>query len=228
MDEQDKELKANKEEEAAAGQQEQEQAGKPATPSDNETEEAHAVADEAAAQSGEAGVAHTTEPQTADEVCLPEHDVNKLTDVITQKNAIIEAYTARLVRLQADFENYRRRTQKEKEELATVVTENVLRDFLPVLDNFQRALETKGDTAASSLATGVSMIYRQMMGIMEKHGVSVIKAEGEIFDPKLHEAVMRVSDADKPDGLIIEELQRGYQYRGATIRPSMVKVVVNN
>lgn len=167
-------------------------------------------------------------PPVGEDVCLPENDVNKLVDLLAQKNAIIEAYTARLMRLQADFENYRRRTQKEKDDLAAVVTEKVLRDFLPVLDNLQRALQAQEKaTAADSLSAGVTMIYRQLMSILEKHGVSVIKAVGEMFDPNLHEAVMRVTDASKPDGLIVEELQTGYLYRGTALRPSMVKVVAN-
>ena len=222
MKEQDKDLAPNSDKKTAPLEQEEKE--KTAAPSDNGRSADHTGTDGAAAQSEPADAA-----PSAEEVCVPEDDVNKLTDVITQKNALIETYTARLLRLQADFENYRRRTQKEKDELAAMVTENLLRDFLPILDNFQRALATKDSaTASGNLATGVSMIYRQMMGILEKQGVSVIKAEGEAFDPKLHEAVMRVTDAAKPDGLIVEELQCGYLYRGTALRPSMVKVIANN
>lgn len=223
MDEQNRNCKKT-EKDRPPVRQEQEELKATVPPADNDAEKTGDSVDNTTVQSD-----NTETAPTADQACLPEHDVDKLEATIAEKNALIEAYGARLLRLQADFENFRRRTQKEKEELAAVITENVLRDFLPVMDNFQRALKTPDDTAVSSgIAAGVAMIYRQMMGILEKHGVSIIKAEGENFDPKLHEAVMRVSDADKPDGLIVEELQRGYLYRGTALRPSMVKVIANN
>lgn len=133
----------------------------------------------------------------------------------------------RLLRLQADFDNFRRRSQKEKEELSQVVAGEVFRELLPVLDNFERALAAPGEDAAQ-VRTGVAMIYRQFGTIMERFGVKPIEAVGSPFDPARHEAVLRVEDAAQPDGQVVEELQKGYEINGRVLRASMVKVVGNS
>ena len=130
------------------------------------------------------------------------------------------------LRLQADFENFRRRTRQEKEELAAVVTQNLLKDLLPFLDNFERALAAESSDA-ESLRTGVEMMYKQLVEALKKEGLEYIETKDKPFDPNFHQAVMRVEDAEKEDGAIVAELQKGYMVKGRVIRPSMVQVVGN-
>ena len=132
----------------------------------------------------------------------------------------------RYLRLQADFENFRRRTRQEKEELAAVVTQNLLKDMLPFLDNFERALAAEGSDEGG-LRAGVEMMYKQMVEALKKEGLEYIETKGKPFDPNFHQAVMRVEDAEKEDGTIVAELQKGYMVKGRVIRPSMVQVVGN-
>lgn len=137
---------------------------------------------------------------------------------------ILEEQNERYLRLQADFDNFRRRTRQEKEELSAIVTQNMVLQFLPVLDNFERAISGGANQDAAALFSGVEMIYRQFAQAMEKCGLAPIESVGQMFDPQKHEAVMRVDDADKPEGTIIEEFQKGYCVGSKVIRPSMVKV----
>ena len=132
----------------------------------------------------------------------------------------------RYLRLQADFENFRRRTRQEKEELAAVVTQNLLKDLLPFLDNFERALAAGGNDEGG-LRAGVEMMYKQLVEALKKEGLEYIETKDKPFDPNFHQAVMRVEDAEKEDGTIVAELQKGYMVKGRVIRPSMVQVVGN-
>ena len=148
-------------------------------------------------------------------------------------DALREKYEAELaekenryLRLQADFENFRRRTRQEKEELAAVVTQNLLKNLLPFLDNFERALAAE-NSDAESLRAGVEMMYKQLVEALKKEGLEYIETKGKLFDPNFHQAVMRVEDAEKEDGAIVAELQKGYMVKGRVIRPSMVQVVGN-
>ena len=148
-------------------------------------------------------------------------------------DALREKYEAELaekenryLRLQADFENFRRRTRQEKEELAAVVTQNLLKDLLPFLDNFERALAAE-NSDAESLRAGVEMMYKQLVEALKKEGLEYIETKGKPFDPNFHQAVMRVEDAEKEDGEIVAELQKGYMVKGRVVRPSMVQVVGN-
>lgn len=131
----------------------------------------------------------------------------------------------RYLRLQADFENFRRRTRQEKEELAAVVTQSLLKDMLPLLDNFERALSA--DKNAATFHQGVEMIYKQMVEALQKNGLEYIETAGKKFDPNFHEAVMRVQNPEKEDDDIALEMQKGYMAKGRVIRPSMVQVVAN-
>ena len=148
-------------------------------------------------------------------------------------DAIREKYEAELaekenryLRLQADFENFRRRTRQEKEELGNLVTQNLLKDLLPFLDNFERALAAE-NSDAESLRAGVEMMYKQLVEALKKEGLEYIETKDKPFDPNFHQAVMRVEDAEKEDGTIVAELQKGYMVKGRVIRPSMVQVVGN-
>lgn len=133
---------------------------------------------------------------------------------------------AQMLRLRADFDNFRRRSVKEREELAAVVTQGILTDMLPLLDNFERALLAEGSDL-DSFRAGVSMIYKQMQEALTKNGLEVIDTKDKKFDPNFHQAVMRVQDPEKEDDTIEQELQKGYMVKGRVIRPSMVQVVSN-
>ncbi|WP_093691565.1 nucleotide exchange factor GrpE [Sporolituus thermophilus] len=161
------------------------------------------------------------------EVSFQQEDVERLLASIAEKNRLQEETMERLKRLQADFDNFRRRTRQEKEDLAKVVTEGIVLQLLPVLDNFERALTTATEDAAA-LRAGVEMIYRQFIQALEKMGVQPIEAAGAVFDPQYHEAIMRVEDPDRRDNTVVEVLQKGYMVHGKVIRPSMVKVVNNS
>ena len=146
---------------------------------------------------------------------------------VEDKAATLEAElkekSDRILRLQADFENFRRRTAKEKEELAAVITQNILGDLLPLLDNFERAMAVE-QTDGEAFQKGVEMIFTQLREVLDKHGLQSIEAEGQTFDPNFHQAVMRVEDSDAPDGTITQVLQKGYKAKGRVIRPAMVQV----
>ena len=140
--------------------------------------------------------------------------------------ADLQEKDAQMLRLRADFDNFRRRSAKEREELAAVVTQGILADMLPLLDNFERALAAEGSDLESFRA-GVSMIYKQMQEVLAKNGLEVIDTKDKKFDPNFHQAVMRVQDPEKEDDTIEQELQKGYMVKGRVIRPSMVQVVSN-
>ncbi len=146
--------------------------------------------------------------------------------LVEDLRADLKEKDAQMLRLRADFDNFRRRSAKEREELAAVVTQDILRDMLPLLDNFERALAAEGSDL-ESFRVGVSMIYKQMQEILAKNGLEVIDTKGKKFDPNFHQAVLRVQDIEKEDDMIAQEMQKGYTVKGRVIRPSMVQVVSN-
>lgn len=129
------------------------------------------------------------------------------------------------IRLRADFENYKRRVQLDKEADYKYRAQSVLTDILPVLDNFERALaiQTTSEEAAS-LVKGVEMVYRTLLDAVGKEGLEQIEAEGVPFDPNFHQAVMQEKDDSKESGIVLQELQKGYKLKDRILRPSMVKV----
>lgn len=133
----------------------------------------------------------------------------------------------RMKRLQADFENFRRRTRQEKEDLSNMVVQDFIKELLPMLDNFDRALAAEA-TDAARFQQGVEMIYNQLSEILKNRGMELIDTKGAKFDPNFHQAVMRVENPDLEDESIAMELQKGYMVKGKVIRPSMVQVVANS
>lgn len=130
------------------------------------------------------------------------------------------------MRIAADFENFRRRTQREKEELETQIKCNTVKELLPVVDNFERARsqikpQTDGE---SNIHKSYQGVYKDMVDRLKKVGVSPMRAEGKEFDPNLHEAVMRQPTSEHPEGTVIEELMRGYMLEDKVLRHAMVKV----
>ena len=133
----------------------------------------------------------------------------------------------RYKRLQADFDNFRRRTNQEKEQLSGFVKGNVLADLLPVLDNFERAVQSPAEGDAKTFLDGFVMIHQNLMATLQKHGLAPIEAVGQPFDPNLHQAIMRVETDEYPEDTVVEVLQTGYTVDGRCIRPAMVKVSGN-
>ena len=143
--------------------------------------------------------------------------------------ADLAAKNDRLLRLQADFDNFRKRTAKEKLELAATIEQAFLKDLLPLLDNLSRASESaeNDNSDAESLRKGIKMIRMEVIAALGKHGLEPIETADKMFDPNFHQAVGTVKDESKEDGMIAAELQVGYMARGRVIRPSMVQVVNN-
>jgi molecular chaperone GrpE len=131
----------------------------------------------------------------------------------------------RLARLQAEFENARKRAEREKADYRDFATSNVVEQFLPVLDNFGLALKSKG--TAEQLRSGVELIVKQMEEVLAKLQVTAVPAVGEEFDPRVHEALGTVERDDFPDQHIAEEIRRGYKLRERLLRPAMVRVAHN-
>jgi molecular chaperone GrpE len=140
-----------------------------------------------------------------------------------------EAYN-RMLRLQADFDNYRKRVAREKDEIYSYAAGEILLQFLSVLDNLERASEAAagdgGSRGTDSFREGIDMVIKQIRGIMSKYHVEEIPTEGVKFDPNYHHAVMKVDDTDDEEGTILEVFQKGYRIKSRVLRPSMVKVAL--
>lgn len=150
---------------------------------------------------------------------------------LEQLQADLSAKDDRLLRLQADFDNFRKRTAKEKSELAAVIEQAFLKDLLPLLDNLSRAsaaADNAENADVETLRKGIEMIKQETVAVMGKHGLEPIDTQDKMFDPNFHQAVGTIKDDTKADGTIAAELQRGYVARGRVIRPSMVQVVNNS
>lgn len=151
------------------------------------------------------------------------NDPAVLRQMLREQNARLEDYHNRLARLQADFENYRRRTRQEMDNFYKYASEQLITSLLPVLDNFSRAVLAEGDSLESFKA-GVDLIHRQLKEVLAAEGLASIQAVGEQFDPEKHEAVMQAEATGYPDNTVVEELRCGYCLKDKVIRPSMVKV----
>ena len=161
----------------------------------------------------------------------PEVDENISEDATAELEnlkAELSAKDDRLMRLQADFANFRKRVDRERSELAAVIEQAFLKDLLPLLDNLSRASDAMENADAEALRKGIEMIKQETVAVMGKHGLEPIDTLNKPFDPNYHQAVGTVKDETKEDGLIAAELQRGYIARGRVIRPSMVQVVSNS
>jgi len=131
----------------------------------------------------------------------------------------------RLARAQAEFENSRRRASKEQQDFRDFALADTIKTLLPVVDNFERALQSKSESA--DFRSGVELIYKQLQDVLTKLGVRPIPSKGEQFDPHVHEAVEMVETPDAADHEVLEEWQRGYKFKDRLLRPAMVKVAKN-
>ncbi len=155
-------------------------------------------------------------PEAEDTVSKSEYDLLK-----AERDQLID----RLARLQAEFDNARKRAEREKVEFRDIATGNVVDQFLPVVDNFQLALASTGDV--EQLRSGVQLIVKQMEETLQKMNVTAIPAVGEPFDPRVHEALGSVDRDDIPDQHVAEEIRRGYKLRDRLLRPALVRVAHN-
>ncbi|WP_397334017.1 nucleotide exchange factor GrpE [Paenibacillus sp. YN15] len=131
----------------------------------------------------------------------------------------------RYLRTQADFDNFRRRSRQEKEDFAKYASSKLVEQLLPVLDNFERAMAASKDSRDfDSLLKGLDMIQRQLGQTLEQEGLKAMNAEGEPFNPEFHQAVMQVESDEHGEGIVVEEMQKGYMFKDKVLRPAMVKV----
>jgi molecular chaperone GrpE len=131
----------------------------------------------------------------------------------------------RLLRRQAEFENFRRRTDRDRSDFLQYAGSELIRDIIPILDDFERAL--KIESADAEYAKGVELIYQRLVDTLKKMGLEPVESQpGQPFDPNLHQAVARVETDEVPDNTILDELQRGYNFKGKLLRPAMVRVAV--
>ncbi len=142
-----------------------------------------------------------------------------------KKDEQIEDLNDRLKRQMAEFDNFRKRSEKEKSQMYDMGAKTVVEKILPVVDNFERGLAAvPEENKEDAFVAGMDKIYKQMMTVLEEIGVKPIEAVGQEFDPNFHNAVMHVEDEELGENVIAEELQKGYMYRDAVVRHSMVKV----
>lgn len=172
----------------------------------------------------------TTAETTAEDVVEETVEAEAAEEAVEELDAAqlkvqLDELNQRFLRTAADFENYKRRTALEKEDLLKYSNAKIIGEILPVLDNFQLALKTPGDSKeVQNVVKGVDMIYRQLLQVLEQAGMTKIEAVGHAFDPNLHEAIMQVDDDSVPEDTVVEELRAGYMLKERVIRPSMVKV----
>lgn len=159
--------------------------------------------------------------ETKKEEAKKPDDKEDIKKPLEEKNQKIEELTDTLKRLQAEFENFKKRVEREKIEFVKYAHADVIADMLPVLDSFELAL--KNTTDKEKLIEGIKMIYAQLYSVLEAEGLRPIKATGEKFNPYKHEVLMK-EESDKPEDTILEEFQKGYMLNDRVIRHSKVKV----
>ena len=190
-------------EEASSAEEETKEAGNEASAGETEAKEAEEKADKKAEKK--------------------EKKAKKKKD---KKDEQIEDLTDRLRRQMAEFENFRKRTEKEKSQMFDMGAKTIVEKVLPVIDNFERGLAAvPEDKKEDAFVVGMDKIYKQFLTTLEEAGVKPIEAVGQEFDPNFHNAVMHVEDEELGENIVAEELQKGYMYRDAVVRHSMVAVV---
>lgn len=162
----------------------------------------------------------TVTTETVEEVIVDEKEAK-----IQELEAKIADEEARYLRLRADYDNLARRTRLDREAAEKYRAQSLLTELLSVLDNLDRALQVEVTSEeATSLYKGVEMVYQQLVAATAKEGLEVIAAEGAMFDPNVHQAVMQEQDSEKEAGVVLRELQKGYQLKDRVLRPAMVSV----
>ncbi|GIO98012.1 nucleotide exchange factor GrpE [Paenibacillus lautus] len=191
---------------------------------DTVTEETMEETLENTPNSGESG--------SAEEAVNPEQEIPVTDSADEAGSAELEKLQAevlehqqRTLRVQADFDNFRRRTQKEKEDLGKYASSKLITELLPVIDNFERALQASEENPEfESFSKGVNMIFRQLESVLATEGLTAMKSVGEPFNPEYHQAIMQVESDEYEEGIVVEEVQKGYMLKDKVLRPAMVKV----
>lgn len=160
------------------------------------------------------------EPEIIDEAQETADESNELEKANEEK----EEYYNRMLRLQAEYDNFKKRTQKERIADRKYKAQDLATELLPVLDNFERALQVETTPETESLIDGITMVYNQFKEAFVSQGIEEIETVGTTFDPNLHHAVMQVEEEGKDKDEVVEELQKGYILNERVIRPAMVKV----
>jgi molecular chaperone GrpE len=179
-----------------------------------------------ARQEGEAGASRSSDSDPVS-VDPPGENETGLAVEINKLRAEKEELLQTLVRRQADFENFRKRTERDRHEEGRRGVEHMILDLIPVLDAFDRALQGHDDASYEEYRKGVILIRKQLWDALTKHGVQRVEAAGKMFDPHVHQAIERVESAEYPDGFIVDVFQDGYQFHGRVLRPAIVKVAVH-
>ena len=169
----------------------------------------------------------TAENEQAEVIDMPaeeEAEDNSSNEKIAALEKEKEEIYNRLLRTQAEFDNYKKRSIKEREADRKYKSQDLINELLPALDNFERAMQMEVTDENRSLFEGISMVYRQLQDALKTQGVEVIESEGKEFDPSLHHAVMQIEDEAIESNTVVEELQKGYMLKDRVVRPAMVKV----
>ncbi|MDH7499902.1 MAG: nucleotide exchange factor GrpE [candidate division NC10 bacterium] len=154
-----------------------------------------------------------------------EKEREEIASQLRAKEQEIQALSDRLLRLQAEFENYKKRTAKERMEVIKFANEGLLLDMIPALDSLERAIQSaKQNANLANLLEGLELVSRLFSAVLERAGVKEIRAQGQMFNPELHEAVSVMESGDHPENTIVEEVQKGYLLNSRVLRPAMVKV----
>ena len=155
----------------------------------------------------------------------PVETLESLREALSAKSQELERFQERLLRLQAEFDNYRKRMAREKAEFLKFAHEGLVLEFLPILDNLERALSAaRAEDGSTPLIEGIEMIARLFRSALEKAGVKPMEAVGKPFDPTYHQAVAQVESSEEEANVVVEEIQKGYLIEGRVLRPAMVKV----
>ncbi|MGH9252985.1 MAG: nucleotide exchange factor GrpE [Vicinamibacterales bacterium] len=163
----------------------------------------------------------STQAAAHDDAAAP---VDLSAEAVGRLAAKADALQDRLLRLAAEFDNYRKRVDRERRDRADAAMAGAVEDLLPIIDNLERALEAPAGGASDSYRQGVELIHRQMTELLRKRGVTSIESVGADFDPELHQAVVHEVSPEHREGEVIEELRRGYKLGDRLLRPAMVKV----
>jgi molecular chaperone GrpE len=168
-----------------------------------------------------AGVATPDSSETAGAAATENVVESQIAELLQQKAEVQD----RLIRMQAEFDNFRKRSERERMEYAEFAGEITVKALLPILDDFERALKAAAG-AENELVRGIELIYARFLDTLKKQGLEPVEAQGQPFDPHQHEAIGRVDSTEHEDGTVVQEYQKGYRFKGRLLRPSMVQVAV--
>ena len=167
----------------------------------------------------------TLDPDTDALSLTPDEEIQRLRDALDARTREAEEHRDRYLRAAAEFDNARKRAAREREEYTRYANESLVREILPVLDNFERALQSaRNEPTGAAVTAGVELIERELLRVLEKFGVTSFTSVGQPFDPERHEAIARVPSQGRPEGAVVDETARGYLLNGRVLRPAMVTV----